>query len=128
MKVVIIHNDPTIVGDLAAALQARGHRTTVFTAPNDGWDYLKARPDDDALVTRVDFGPDSVNGLALAHVARAQTSPRMILFVGLPQWKTAARELGEFLDLRTPIAAIVEFLEEKARPNAALPSDPLNQP
>lgn len=123
MKVAIIHNDPTIARDLPVALRAAGHRATVFTAPNDGWDYLKARPDDDALVTRVDFGADTVNGLALAHAARAQNWPRLILFVAAPQWKAAARELGEFLGLGTPIAEIVKFLEDNARP-AWSPSNP----
>jgi len=111
MKVVIIHNDPTIVRDLPVALRARGHRATVFTVANEGWDYLKSASNDDALVVTVDFGPDKVNGLALAHVAPAQLSPPLILFVALPQWKNDATTLGEFLELGTPASEIVKFLE-----------------
>jgi len=116
MKVVIIHNDPTIVRDLPPALQARAHQITLFSHPIDGWDYLKARPDDDVLVTAADFGPGSVNGLALAHVARARKSPPLILFVAPPQWRSEAKGLGELLELGTPIPEIVKLLEDKTRP------------
>jgi hypothetical protein len=124
MKVAIIHNDPRIVRDLPNTLRLAGHLTRLFTDPTEGWDYLKARPDDDALVTRADFGADTVNGLALAHVARSQISPPLILFIALPQWAGAARELGEFLELGTPVAEIVSFLKEKVRPGWS-PSQPI---
>jgi DNA-binding NtrC family response regulator len=56
-RVVVVHDDPDYVDELAALLRRDGHDVAAFPDPLASWDAVEAAKLTEVLVTRVDFPP-----------------------------------------------------------------------
>ena len=101
-RIVIVHDDPAFVDQIATALKLGGHRVATFIDPLVALDGLEAAPSVDLLITRVQFPAGKPHGIALALMARRRCPGLKVLFCALPEFQKNAEAFGEFLP--TPIA------------------------
>src|SRR4051812_17295986 len=95
-RVTVVHTDPTLI-DLAPALRADGHDVALFTDPLAAWDALGGARRIEALITRVEFGPNLPHGLALARAARMKIPGVRVLYVDAPEQEAMTQGYGMFL-------------------------------
>jgi DNA-binding NtrC family response regulator len=107
-RVVIAHDEPSLLEPLAASLRGMGHEVATFRDSMRAWDALNGASRVDILITRVQFGPGQPHGIALAHSARARCPGLRVLFVAQPQFAGDAEGLGLFLALPVSVPEVAE--------------------
>src|ERR1700761_4099317 len=98
-RVVVVHDEPSFVDELMAALNLAGHRAVAFPDPLAAWDALEAARQTEILITRAQFPPGKSNGLALAHMARLKRPGIQVIFVAQPEFARECEDNGTFLPL-----------------------------
>jgi CheY-like chemotaxis protein len=116
--VVVVHNE-TDTRELAViALQAAGHEVADFTDPMQALNAVRASGRARVLVTRIDFGPGQLNGVALAQMVRAKQRSIRALFIGRPENQHHTEGVGQFLPVPLDPQALVDAADRllSARP------------
>jgi DNA-binding response OmpR family regulator len=106
-RVVVVHDELTLLDPLVASLRAAGHDVAAFTDPGLAWDALKFPAGIEILVTRVQFEPEKPHGVALVRWARSNSPSVRILFVALPEFEADIVGLGVFLPRPVSVAEAV---------------------
>ena len=78
--IVVVHDDPTFLHPLAAALRDTGHQVDAYDSSCRAWNALTEARGVEVLITRVRFPPGEPHGVALAHHAHAHHPGVLILF------------------------------------------------
>jgi len=110
----MVHDDPEFVDQLATAIGVAGYDVAVFIDPMDALNAFDARGAVDTwrtlevLVTRVRFAPGTLNGVALARMARSKRPGIRVLFAALPEFAEYAEGLGKFMPLPVSVPDIVD--------------------
>jgi CheY-like chemotaxis protein len=103
-RIVVVHDEPSFVDELVAALSSMGHQVAAFTNPLEAWDALAAAEKTEVLITCVHFPPGKSNGLALAHMAHLNRPSIHVIFLALPEFARDCEDDGTFLPL--PVSAL----------------------
>lgn len=103
MRVLIVHNDPSILGQLEACVAATSFVVLTAHNPITALDLLDAHPMD-VVITRVDFGPGTLNGVAFARMVRHKGL--RVVFVVSRDWHDLIDDLGDVV--RLPLDATGE--------------------
>ena len=115
-----MHDDPTVLHPLVAALRNAGHEVVTCDTSMLAWDALAEDRRVAALITRVRFPPGDPHGIALAHRARTNHPGVLVVFMAALEMKPHTEELGFFVP--TPIspsavaAAVDRMLSPRPRP------------
>jgi DNA-binding NtrC family response regulator len=109
-RIFIVHDDSAFSKDVRSALEAAGHTVVVFDDPMVALDALEARRIE-LLITRADFGPGKLNGIALARMLRLKRSDVRVIFMAVPEHEHHAWGLGEFLTAPVRVDDVVELAE-----------------
>lgn len=107
-RVVVVHDEPEFVGEVATALRLAGHEVATFPDPLAAWDALEATRETEVLVTRVEFQPGKSNGVALARMARANRPEIRVLFTALPEYASHTEGLGTLMPMPVRVPDVVE--------------------
>src|SRR4051794_29257255 len=88
---VLVHDDRDLVARATVALQRAGFSVTAFTSPIEAWDHLKTTEPVNILLTRFQFGPGQLTGVALARLlAHSRRPMARSLFMDRPTTRSAA--------------------------------------
>jgi DNA-binding NtrC family response regulator len=117
-RVVVVHNEPGFADELVAALNWAGYEVAVFPDPLAAWDALAAARLTEVLITRVQFPPGKSNGVALAHMARANRPSIQVIFIALPEFAGQCEDVGTFLPLPVPVPQVVKTVKLLLQPAA----------
>jgi DNA-binding NtrC family response regulator len=107
-SVVVVHDDPDFVDQLALALSLAGYDVISFVDPMAALDAFDASHLLEVLVTRVQFGLGKMNGVALARMARSKRPGVRVLFTALPEFKDYAEGLGKFMPMPVSVPDVVD--------------------
>lgn len=107
-RIVFVHDDPAFTEPAASALGAAGHTVAAFTDPMQALNALEAAREAELLITRIDFGPGKINGIALARMARFRRRGIRVLFMAPSGMEKHAAGLGELLPQPTDVADLIE--------------------
>jgi two-component system, OmpR family, response regulator len=110
-RVVLVHDEPGFVDELATALRSAGHRVATFPDPLAAWGALEAAQLTEVLVTRVEFQAGKSNGIALARMARMKRPDICILFTALPEYVADTKGVGVFMPLPVSVPEVVATVE-----------------
>jgi DNA-binding NtrC family response regulator len=80
--VVVVHQQPDTRQMLVSAVRAAGYEVTSFADPLSALDAIETGSRVRVLVTRLDFGPGKLNGIALARMLRHKGLGVRVVFVG----------------------------------------------
>jgi DNA-binding NtrC family response regulator len=100
-RIVIVHDDASVLHPLAQALEAAGLGVAAFDNVFAAWHALGRAATVEVLITRTRFGPSSPQGLALTVRARKRRPGLKVLFIGPPRSRTAFSRIGEFVPYQT---------------------------
>jgi DNA-binding NtrC family response regulator len=70
--VIVVHNEADARELAVIALQAAGHEVADFADPMQALNAVRASGRARILITRIDFGPGRLNGVALAQMVQAK--------------------------------------------------------
>jgi len=107
-RVVLVHDDSGFNVAATLALTTAGYDVVSFVDPMSAFDALGGARTVEALITRVRFGADRPNGVALARMARWKRPHIRVLFVTRPEFAAQAAGLGDFMAAPATPAEIVE--------------------
>ena len=107
-RVVVVHDEPSFLDPVVASLRAAGHDVAAFADPVLAWEALRLSGEVEILVTRVQFGADKPNGIALARWARERCPAVRILFVALPDFQPDVGNLGVLLPRPVTVPEVAE--------------------
>jgi DNA-binding NtrC family response regulator len=93
---VLVHNDREFVARATVAFQRAGFSVTALTSPIEAWDHLKTTEPVNILITRFQFGPGQLTGVALARLAHSRRPMVRSLFMDRP---TPARHADDWDEL-----------------------------
>ena len=93
-RVVVVHDDPSLLGPLTESLRASGYDVVIFSDSMAAWDALNGADHVELLVTRVQSAPRMPHGIALAYSARARCPGLRVPFVAQPQFRADAEGSG----------------------------------
>ena len=102
-QIVIVHDDRLLADEGASALRSAGHTVAVFTDPIAGLNALETAKTVELLITRVDFGPRKLNGIALANMVHYKRGRIPVLFAALPENQEFIDEQSHFHFVALPI-------------------------
>ena len=105
--IVIVYNEPAFLDAICAALSANGKSVFAYSDAMQALDALEGPTTTDVLVTRVDFGPGKLNGVALARMAQFWRPEVKVLFVAQTENKEHTTGVG---DLLTEPAAVLDIV------------------
>jgi DNA-binding NtrC family response regulator len=80
--VVVVHQQLETLNMLMATIRAAGFEVTGFADPLKALDAIENGSRARVLVTRLDFGPGKLNGIALARMLRHKGLGVEVVFVG----------------------------------------------
>jgi DNA-binding NtrC family response regulator len=80
--VVVVHQQPDTRQMLVSTVRAVGCEVAGFADPLKALDAIEAGSRARVLVTRLDFGPGKLNGIALARMIRHKGLGVKVVFVG----------------------------------------------
>jgi len=110
-RLFIVHDDPSFSQEVRAALEAAGHTVADFDDPMVALDALESAHQIELLITRANFGPGKLNGIALARMARIKQPDVRVLFTAISEYESHAEGLGEFLPAPVHVDDVVEVAE-----------------
>ena len=109
-RVVVIHDDPSFLDPLVAALEAGGHDVIAFESSMTAWDAFRAASKIEILITRIPFGGGQPHGVALAGWARMKRPEVRVIFTALPEFQDAADGVGLFIPVPVEIPRVAEIV------------------
>jgi DNA-binding NtrC family response regulator len=92
-----VHDDDATRELATNALRDAGYEVTAFTSPMQVLDAMDAATPIRVMVTRVNFGTGTLNGVALARMVRRRQPAIKVVLVALHENRGHTTELGEFL-------------------------------
>jgi DNA-binding NtrC family response regulator len=96
-RILAVHDDPTYVQSMSAALQAWGHNVVTFDSPFPAWNALSLDEPVGALITRTRFPKVGPNGIALARWAHANHPGIRVFFLAPPALRHYVDGVGMLL-------------------------------
>src|SRR5215472_7155977 len=109
-RIFIVHDDPAFSQDVRSALEAAGHTVAAFNDPMVALDALEDRRIE-LLITRANFGPGKLNGIALVRMLRLKNPDVRVIFTAIPELEGHAEGLGEFLAAPVRVDDVVAMAE-----------------
>jgi DNA-binding NtrC family response regulator len=106
-RVIVVHDDDAIRELATNALRNAGYEVTAFTSPMQVLDAMDAATRSGVVVTRVDFGAGTLNGVALARMVRLRQPATKVVFVALDENRLHTTDQGEFLPMPLNPQALV---------------------
>ena len=106
--VVVVHNESDARELAVVALQAAGHEVADFADPMEALNAVRASGRARVLITRIDFGPGRLNGVALAQIVQAKQQSIRALFIGRPENQHYTEGVGVFLPVPLDPQALVD--------------------
>lgn len=101
-KIVVAHNDHMYSVDLVAALAATGLTDVAhFSDPLIALDQLSHPKQIELLISRIDFGPGKLHGIALARMAKSRRSEIKVILLGEEEHRPYVDGTGELVPLAT---------------------------
>jgi DNA-binding response OmpR family regulator len=110
-RVVVVHDDPELLEGITAALRGAGYTVAPFHDAMAALGALEGGQSVDLLITRVNFGPATLHGIALARMARLKRPGVRVLFVASPEYVGEAEGLGVFLPQPVQVVEVVATAE-----------------
>ena len=95
--VIVVHNESDTCELAVVALQAAGHEVADFADPMQALNAVRASSHARILITRIDFGPGRLNGVALAQMVQAKQRSIQAIFIGRPENHHHTKGVGVFL-------------------------------
>jgi DNA-binding NtrC family response regulator len=95
--VLVVHDEQNTRELAVSALRAAFLEAVGFEDPMAALNAIEASSRVRVLVTRVMFGPDKLNGVALARMVRMKRPGTKVLFVAREEYAPHAEGLGVFL-------------------------------
>lgn len=80
--IVVVHQQPDTQHMLVSTVRAAGYEVAGFADPLKALDAIETGSRARVLVTRLDFGPGKLNGIALARMLRHKGLGVQVVFVG----------------------------------------------
>lgn len=120
-RIVVAHDELDSLQRMSAALRKAGYDVVEFTDPMNALSSIEGADPVAALVTRTEFGPGTLNGIALARLARGRQPDIKLVFVGLSQHRPHTVGLGEFVPMPIEAAAIVATVDRLLADAPTLP-------
>jgi DNA-binding NtrC family response regulator len=110
-RALVVHDDDATRELATNALRDAGYEVTAFTSPMQVLDAMDAATRRiRVLVTRVNFGSGTLNGVALARMVRLRQPTTKVVFAALDENRGYTTELGEFLPMPLDRQALVEVV------------------
>lgn len=106
--VLVVHQESDAREMLLAAVRAAGYEAAGFDDPLKALDAIEVDSRVRVLVTRMDFGPGTLNGVALARMLRVRKRAVRVIFVGRPRNGRFTDELGEFVPHPVDVQAVAD--------------------
>jgi DNA-binding NtrC family response regulator len=107
-RIFIVHDDSAFSADARSALEAAGHTVAAFDDPMLALDALEAAQQIELLITRANFGPGKLNGIALARMVRVKRPEVQVIFTAVQEYEPHTWGLGEFLAAPVHVDEVVE--------------------
>ena len=111
VHIVIVHNDAAFLETVCAALSASGKSVCGYSDAMQALDALEDAATTDVLVTRVDFGRGTLNGVALARMAQFRRPEVKVLFLARTEDKEYATGVGDLLTAPAAVPDIVAAVD-----------------
>ena len=111
MPAHIVYTDAAFLEAVCAALSASGKSVSGYSDAMQALDALEGATTTDVLVTRVDFGRGTLNGVALARMAQFRRPEVKVLFVARTENKEYTRGVGEALTAPAAVPDIVAAVD-----------------
>ena len=111
--IVIVHDDGKVRGAALLAVRAAGHDVAAYADPLTALNAIEKDSRVRVLVTRIDFGPRALNGIALSQMLRMKqitqdgTSHLRPIFLDRPENGHHATGVGGFVPTPLGIEALV---------------------
>jgi hypothetical protein len=96
-RVVIVHDDASVLHPLAQALEGAGLGVAAFDDSFAAWHALGSAATVEMLITGTRFYRSSPQGLALKVRTRKRRPGVKVLFIGRPRSRIAFSRMGEFV-------------------------------
>ena len=93
-RLLVVHDDPSFRDEVAARIAQARFDVHAFGDPLSALVAIDTCTPD-LLLTRADFGPGRLNGVALARMARLRSRRVKILFALAPEYIEHAQDLGQ---------------------------------
>lgn len=106
--VVVVHNESDTRELAMIALQAAGYEVADFADPIQALNAIRVSGRARVLVTRIDFGPGRLQGVALAQMVRSKQQSIQALFIGRPENQHYTDGVGIFLPVPLDPQALVD--------------------
>jgi DNA-binding NtrC family response regulator len=97
--VIVVHDEPNTRELAVSALREAFLEAIGFADPMRALDAIEDSSRVRVLVTRVDFGPNKPNGIALARMVRVKRPGTKVVFVARAEYAPHAEGLGVFLPM-----------------------------
>ena len=110
-RAILVHDNPDLLNAVSAALTRAGHAVARFTEPMAALSTLETASFE-LLITRVEFKRHTINGVALANIAKDKHPGLPVLFVGRPEMRVFTEDVGELLETPASVRDIVEAAEQ----------------
>jgi DNA-binding NtrC family response regulator len=107
-RIVVVHDQPEFLNELATGLRQAGHHTATFADPLAAWDALETARQIEVLITRVQYAPGRSNGLALARMARSKRPGIRVVFTALPQYADQVDEQDTFMAMPVRVPEVID--------------------
>jgi CheY-like chemotaxis protein len=122
--VVVVHDEPETCEAILRALSEAGLDAVGFTNPMAALDAVETDSELRVLVTRISFGPDKLNGLALYRIvhhkrATLRNQPPRAVFIGRADYREDAEQDGVFLLRGSEPLAVVEAVRRQLKADGA---------
>jgi DNA-binding NtrC family response regulator len=110
-RAIVVHDDDATRELATNTLRAAGYEVTAFTSPMQVLDAMDAATRIGVMVTRVDFGAGTLNGVALARMVRLRQPATKVVFVALDENRLHTIDQGEFLPMPLDAQTLVEVVD-----------------
>jgi DNA-binding response OmpR family regulator len=101
---LFVHTDPEFIGEVIARLTEAGHTVSFQADPMNALDLLESDVTYDVLLSRIDFGEGTLNGIALARMKRTTIK---VVFTGRTDFQNEAAGLGEYVSASINVSELV---------------------
>lgn len=106
--VLVVHQEAEACGQMLAALRAAGCEAVGFYSPMTALNAIESDTRVRVLVTRVDFGPGMLNGVALARMLLMKRPDIKVVYVGRAENERHITVAGPFLPHPIDLNALAE--------------------
>jgi DNA-binding NtrC family response regulator len=111
-RVVVVHDETDFSDRAVTALGFAGYDVVAFADPMAALNALDTAERVEVLITRVEFEPGKINGVALALMARTKRPGIKVVFAALQEFEHHAAGLGEFMPAPVSVSELVETVRQ----------------